>query len=57
MRLHAVMKYLQTLDAICTEADLSVCVRKKPRPVSRISEICDNHEIFIAFGRYEHVLF
>lgn len=51
------MKYLQTLDAICTEADLSVCVRKERGPVSRMSEICDNHEIFMAFGRYEHVLF
>jgi hypothetical protein len=57
MRLHAVMNYLRTLDAICTETDLSVFVRKKLRPVSRMSEICDNHEIFMAFGRYDHVLF
>ena len=57
MRLHAVMKYLQPLDAICTEVHLSVCVLKKPIPVSKMSEICDNHEIFMAFGRYEHVLF
>jgi len=33
VRLLAVMKYLQTLDAICNEADLSACVRKKSRPV------------------------
>ena len=45
------------LHAICTEATLSVCVQEKPRLVSRISEMCDNHEIFVALERYERVFF